>query len=369
MENNFYRHLIKTLFESLKNHYNDNYDYIRFGKKRQRNYKSYAIKYLKSKNYYKFNLKAFSGNIDYDSIFTLLDEFNVTYDLLQNEPSKELLVKLLVYRILGNEHVKLIDTTKLWTQFEETYNYADKNDFINIKLNNWKLNKCDLSHYGFNLKLYTMPPAIIIQFVLKQYEYKINENNFVKVENNDVVIDCGGCFGETACFFANELSENGKVFSFEFIPSNIAIFKKNIELNPSLTGKIEIVPNPVWSESNKVLYYKDNGPGSFVNEKPFEGNEGEVKTLSIDDLVRNKNLDKVDFIKMDIEGAELSALKGAEKTMITYKPKLAISVYHKKDDLITIPNYLNNLNLGYKFYLGHYTSHLEETVLYATIEN
>ena len=69
---------------------------------------------------------------------------------------------------------------------------------------------------------------------------------------------------------------------------------------------------------------------------------------------------------MDIEGAELPSLKGAENTIRHYKPKLAISVYHKYDDLFTIPKYIKSLNNEYKFYLrAHYKPYFNDLVLYA----
>jgi hypothetical protein len=68
---------------------------------------------------------------------------------------------------------------------------------------------------------------------------------------------------------------------------------------------------------------------------------------------------------MDIEGAELEALKGAKKTLLLFKPKLAISVYHNLHDLWTIPQWIESLDLGYQFYLRHFTIHSEETVLFA----
>ena len=69
---------------------------------------------------------------------------------------------------------------------------------------------------------------------------------------------------------------------------------------------------------------------------------------------------------MDIEGAELNALKGAEETIRRFKPKLAITVYHSLNDFWEIPEWLESLGLGYKFYLRHFTIHAEETVLFAS---
>ena len=68
---------------------------------------------------------------------------------------------------------------------------------------------------------------------------------------------------------------------------------------------------------------------------------------------------------MDIEGAELEALKGAEETIKRYRPKLAICVYHKPEDIVEIPKYILNINPDYKLYLRHYSDNAGETVLYA----
>jgi hypothetical protein len=81
-----------------------------------------------------------------------------------------------------------------------------------------------------------------------------------------------------------------------------------------------------------------------------------------------EQLDRIDFIKMDIEGGELPALKGAERVLRSFKPKLAISVYHNLRDFWEIPQWLNDLKLGYEFYLRHFTIHHEETVLFATTD-
>ena len=74
------------------------------------------------------------------------------------------------------------------------------------------------------------------------------------------------------------------------------------------------------------------------------------------------------FISMDVEGSELEALRGAETLMKDSRPDLAICVYHALNHIWDIPLYLNDLCLGYKFYLRNYTSFIAETVLYATVE-
>jgi len=113
-----------------------------------------------------------------------------------------------------------------------------------------------------------------------------------------------------------------------------------------------------------MLYMWNNGPGSQVSERPLVPGAAEVRTVSIDDVVRDRNLPRVDFIKMDIENAQLSALKGALNTLNRFKPKLAICVYHKPNDWIEIPLFINSLNLSYKMWLDHFSIYPEETVLF-----
>lgn len=83
----------------------------------------------------------------------------------------------------------------------------------------------------------------------------------------------------------------------------------------------------------------------------------------MDDVVRDE---KVTFLKFDIEGSELKGLIGAKETIRKNRPDLAICVYHKREDLYTIPNYILNLCPDYKIYLRHYQLSKYETVLRAT---
>jgi len=189
----------------------------------------------------------------------------------------------------------------------------------------------------------------------------------IDVEKGDIVIDAGACWGETSVKFAYLSGPDGRVYGFEFVPKNLDIFYKNLDLNPKIKDRITVIKRAVWSESDIMMDYADNGPGSKVN---FDNtSEENVKTLSIDDLVAAEKIPHVDFIKMDIEGAELQALQGAINTLRKYRPKLAISIYHRlPTDYIEIPEFLLSLDLGYQLYIRHYTIHAEETVLYAKVE-
>ena len=115
----------------------------------------------------------------------------------------------------------------------------------------------------------------------------------------------------------------------------------------------------LWSK-REDLCFLENGAGSRVEKSGALT----IKGVSLDNIIKNE---KVTFIKMDVEGSELAALKGAKNTIIKYHPKLAICIYHKPEDILEIPAYILELVPEYKFYIRHYTSCMWETVLYAEV--
>src|SRR5207253_3138935 len=99
-------------------------------------------------------------------------------------------------------------------------------------------------------------------------------------------------------------------------------------------------------------YIHGEGPGASAGSTP---SPQPVKVTTIDKHVAGNKIPRIDFIKMDIEGAELPALQGAAETLRRWRPRLAISLYHRQEDIFTIPLYLKSLELDYAFYLDHYT--------------
>ncbi len=176
-------------------------------------------------------------------------------------------------------------------------------------------------------------------------------------------------------YFADRSSQQGKVFCFEINPDNLAILERNLALNRHLADRVIVERKALWEKSGQTLGFKPYGPGtSLFNSGPSgpvsllqsdESGSVKVSTISIDDFVQERGIKKVDYIKMDIEGSELAALHGAEKTLRRFRPRLAIALYHREDDFIAIPSYLNELDLQYEFFLQHFTIHREETVLFA----
>ncbi len=290
------------------------------------------------------------------------------FNHLADQSSRELLIKILAFRILGNKKVKLpLNTPDYWLNRQSLRKLISSADTIKTNYHRWDLHPFDLSPLGYDIDLYCFPVGLSATFVNKQYEYD-EITPAIKAGPGDVIIDAGGCFGDTALYFAHEVGETGHVYTIEFIPSNLKIMKKNLIRNMRLQEQITIVEYPVWSDSNQLLYYMDQGPASFVSFSKTPEVCEETLTLSIDDLVKHNNIHRVDFIKMDIEGAELNALRGAKEMLETFRPKLAITIYHQISDFADIARYISDLNLGYRFYLGHYTIYAQETVLFAISE-
>ena len=119
----------------------------------------------------------------------------------------------------------------------------------------------------------------------------------------------------------------------------------------------------------RVLFRDSQGRDGALDLSPTEtvivGRGLECAIRTDDAMVSRLGVSKLDLIKMDIEGAELDALKGAQNTLLRDRPKLAICLYHQLDHFWKIPQFLDSLQCGYAFRISHFTIHAEETVLFA----
>lgn len=183
--------------------------------------------------------------------------------------------------------------------------------------------------------------------------------DFIKYDEGETFIDAGVLDLYTSLRFAEECKKrhisNYKVYAFE---PDVKSYERCItikEEHPEMD--ITLVNKGLWS-SDTILHFQTTGGG---NAKVAEEGVDQIAVVSLDSYIK----EKVTFIKMDIEGAELEALKGCQNLIKKYRPKLAISAYHRKKDIIEIPEFIMNLVPDYHFYLRHYSSGFAETVLYA----
>jgi FkbM family methyltransferase len=289
------------------------------------------------------------------------------HHLLEDQASRELLVKLIAYRAMGHRRVRLPRHTAERTHhLERIEKLPVVGPSMRLAYENVVLELRDLAPMGYDLRCYCTVVGAAYVFLQRQYEFR-RAGVVCKAEPGDCVLDAGACWGDTSLYFAHEVGARGQVWSFEFIPSNIRVLRRNLQANPELGRRITLIPQPLWEHPDQDLYYVDWGPGSRVSFEKLREDFEETKcaTATIDSVVRTFEIPKVDFIKMDIEGAELSALRGAEATIRRFQPKLAISLYHRIEDFETIPAYLDSLHLPYQYYLDHHTIYENETVLFA----
>jgi len=272
------------------------------------------------------------------------DRFDRIYELLADEESKKTFDWFIKYRIafaIIGEIAYDIFTPRITKQDLE----AAQKKLQKVSDNKYKIdNFIFKGTYG----------EIVATFYFEQYAYKN-----VKPSSGDVIIDAGACFGDTALWFSKYIG-NGRVYAFEPMEDNFKILKENIKVN-SLEKVIIPVQKGVGETESKLKISGYAGSASVA----FGGTNGKtIDITSIDKFVSDNKIEHVDFIKMDIEGAELSALKGAAETIKKFKPKLAICVYHKGKDILEIPEYLISIVPEYNFYLKHNTDGLADTVLY-----
>lgn len=180
---------------------------------------------------------------------------------------------------------------------------------------------------------------------------------------DEVFVDAGAFDGQTSAMFVRWAENYKKILTLEPEPSNREKTKKTLE---SIGAEYEILPFGAWDRPEQLSFVSGLNGASHVDDSGQDSFEKQITIQAdrLDDLIH----EKVSFIKMDIEGAEINALKGAEKIIKTYKPKLAICVYHKKEDIWEIPRLILSYVPEYKMYLRHYSLTKDETVLYCIPE-
>lgn len=179
---------------------------------------------------------------------------------------------------------------------------------------------------------------------------------------DEIVIDSGAFDGKTELEIAEWTGYTYKrIYAFEPNQANCRICEAFY--NDNGLHSIELIRKGTWSENSVLSFSVNQGESNSGGSVGHGGNNVEtVEVVAIDDVVGD---DRITFIKMDVEGAELESLKGAAKTIKRNAPRMAICIYHKLEDLWTIPQYILELNSNYRFYIRHYTSIMWETVLYA----
>ncbi len=150
-----------------------------------------------------------------------------------------------------------------------------------------------------------------------------------RVKRGDVVVDAGARIGTFAAKIAAAAGDEGKIIAIEPEPRNYACLLKNIEANR--LRNVVPIPKMLWSQSRRLdLYLAGNSAAHSAYYDAFYGSTGEsigVEAETLDNILDELGIGSVDFVKMDIEGSEMEALRGMKRTLCS-KVQLAIAAYH-----------------------------------------
>lgn len=178
---------------------------------------------------------------------------------------------------------------------------------------------------------------------------------FIKFED-DVFVDAGGFDGDTTELFCKNAPRYKRVYLFEPSPANIAAAQKRLASHRDIV----FMPIGVSDRQGTLSFDPNAGSASAMH------GEGALQ-INVDTIDRMVT-EPVSFIKMDLEGWEMNALKGCRQHILVDKPKLAIAVYHQASHFREIMDYILEINPTYTVRLGHYTQGWSETVMYFTQE-
>lgn len=351
--------LTKRLAAGLQNFTPNNYDWLRFRSSWKRTFADHVLHVLSRVGWLRV-----STNFREQTQQRLTDiqqhaeGLEWLWSRLCDDASRNMLVNILAYRVLGARHIRIDSVAdRFWSALPAALGPAATAKRVQPipMLDGW-LDDYDLHAHGYPIRMRAHRLNIMNTFFLEQYRYQSGGVN-VGARPGDIVVDGGGCWGDTALYFSHLVGASGRVHVFEFSPANLKLLRENLARNSYIEPQIEIHESALWHNTTDTLSFEEAGPGTALGT----GN-CKAPTQTIDAA----GLGRVDFIKLDIEGAEANALRGARSTIAKDRPTLAVALYHSLADFVTLPRLIQEIEPGYDFYLGHSTIHHEETILFAT---
>lgn len=180
--------------------------------------------------------------------------------------------------------------------------------------------------------------------------------DFFELTQHEVFVNCGAFDARYSKKFIDLVDgKYDQIFNIECDENNYSMVCENMQLYSNVTN----IKKGLHSKK-EILKFNAMGNGMSCIE---DDGAFSVEVDRLDNMIN----ERVTFIKMDIEGAEYDAISGASSLIQTYKPKMAVCIYHNIEDFIKIPRLIKSLDTNYKFAVRHYTDTLTETVLYAWV--
>lgn len=177
------------------------------------------------------------------------------------------------------------------------------------------------------------------------YYYQYFDQDLIECDKNEVFVDIGSYIGDTVVNYVKSYSNYKKIYCYEIIPANIEYIKKNVEL---FNLEDVVIRKKGISDKIESLYIKEDSVSSTTTL--VEKGNIKINTTTIDKDIK----EKITFIKMDIEGDEVKALKGCLDTIAKHRPKFALAAYHNNNHLWQLAKMIHDVDPSYKFYLRYY---------------
>ena len=278
------------------------------------------------------------------------ENFNIFYDMLKDNISKKFFKKAIIYRYM------LAFYPESFGNIKNSMHLVFRYSIVNILYWIFKRILFIIQRFKYPLEIEVFITFYI--FGLKQYNIK----NIFEVKNDAVVFDIGAFKGDTAYFFSKKCSNKARIYAFEPDENN---YKVLLKIKDKYKLNNVIASNILFSNSE-----------AEINFLPMDLNRPAVKMKSttIDKFVEENNIEKIDYIKMDVEGAEKNILEGSIKTIKKFKPSLAIAIYHGgklfMEDFYNIPIFIKNvINEDYEYYIRTFHPAGLETILFCKPKN
>ena len=273
------------------------------------------------------------------------ENFNIFYDMLKDNISKKFFKKATIYRYMLAFYPEAFGNIK--NSMHLVFRYSIVNIFYWI----FKRILFIIQRFKYPLEIEVFITFYI--FGLKQYNIK----NIFEVKNDAVVFDIGAFKGDTAYFFSKKCSNKARIYAFEPDENNYKILLK-IKDKYKLNNVI----------ASNILFSNSETEINFLS-MDFNRPAVKMKSTTIDKFVEENNFEKIDYIKMDVEGAEKNILEGSIKTIKKFKPSLAIAIYHGgklfMEDFYNIPIFIKNvINEDYEYYIRTFHPAGLETILF-----
>lgn len=240
--------------------------------------------------------------------------------------------------------IKFVPSGMIKEKLKCFYYNLNQPQYISFKLSNTN----GVVHYKTkynNLELTTTEALYPIVADFNYYQH------FYKVKLGNVIMDAGANVGAISLLFSKLVGDNGVVHAFEPDKYNIKTMRENLQLNEGASENVVIHDALLWNENTMVDFEEAGTVGSSAVW--FSGSNTLVKkrAVTIDSWVVENQLTQLDFIKMDIEGAEIEALEGCVETIKNLAPNFAIASYHivnNEPTYIKVEAFFKKINYPYQ---------------------